>query len=372
MEGRRPHHPLSCAFSYLELLPDIDLKAKAVLWCGMANSTFFNSIAVLRKAPSRGVFVCGVCAAGVLFFTLLTGCKPAVQRGASVLPFFSPHEATNAYHHTERLVALGPRAAGTPGAQRAAEHLKSALQEIGIDAARIDAFEDEPPAGVLTFYNVLAELPAAQPEAPRIVLLSHFDTKINVPGDSAELPFEGANDSGSSTGLLLALAQSFAAAPQSLPCPILFAFLDGEECAYAYSDRDGLHGSKHLARDLRQRGVPVRAVILADMIGDRDLVLQIPRNSTPELRLLALTCAEQLGITAHVTLINSAILDDHQPFLNAGFPAINLIDFNFGSAPGFNDYWHTMEDTMDKLAPRSFEITGSLIVSMINTLCQPQ
>lgn len=319
----------------------------------------------------RNLLVRGACAAGVLFATLLTGCKPDGQQEASRLPSFTARDATNAFRHTERLVAISPRASGTSGAKHAAEHLQAALQEAGMPSVRIDAFEDETPAGVLTFYNVLAELPAAKPEAPRIVLLSHFDSKIGVPGDTAETPFVGANDSGSSTGLLLAMAERFAATPQPLPCHILFALLDGEECAYAYSDRDGLHGSKHLARQLRKDNVPVRAVILADMIGGRDLVLQIPRNSTPELRLLALSCAEQLGISAHVTLINSAILDDHQPFLDAGFPAVNLIDFAFGSAPGLNDYWHTMEDSMDKLDPKSFEITGSLIVSMINALCQP-
>lgn len=299
----------------------------------------------------------------------LGGCAPATKGTPARLPAFTATDATNAYRQTEHFVALGPRDGGTPGARRAADYLHERLQALGAPDVRTVAFDDNTPTGMRTFYNVLADFPAARADAPRIVLLSHFDTKSGVPGATSEAPFEGANDSGSSTGLLLTLADLFAQTPHPLPCHVLFAFLDGEECAVAYSDRDGLHGSKHLARDLRTRGVPVRAVILADMIGDRDLTLQIPRNSTPELRLLALSCADQLGIRDHVTLINGFILDDHQPFLDAGFAAIDLIDLEFGSAPGLNDYWHTMADTMDKLDPRSFEIVGKLITAMIASLC---
>ncbi len=302
-----------------------------------------------------------------LQLALLAGCRPK-SLAAEAFPSFTPQDATNAYAHTERFVALGPRAAGTPGARRAAEYLEGTLKDLGAASVRIASFEDETPLGIRTFHNVLAEFPAADPQAQWIVLLSHFDTKIDVPGDSEQTPFVGANDSGSSTGLLLALADGFARTGRPPPCNVLLAFLDGEECAVAYSDRDGLHGSKRLARDLRKQRLPVRAVILADMIGDRDLRIEIPRNGTPALRLLAVKCADQLGLSHYVKLGSGIILDDHQPFLDLGFPAVNLIDFSFGSAPGLNDYWHTLEDSMDKLDPKSFEITGRLITTMMNAL----
>jgi Zn-dependent M28 family amino/carboxypeptidase len=305
-----------------------------------------------------------------LLAALVCGCRPQPP-AAAPFPPFTAADATHAFDQTARLVALGPRAPGTPGGRRAAEHLERALQAAGAATARIASFEDATPSGTGTFHNVLATFPAANPQAPWIVLLSHFDTKRDVPGDTDETPFVGANDGGSSTGLLLALAARLArlSPAQPPPCNTLIAFLDGEECALAYSDRDGLHGSRRLARDLRREGLPVRAVILADMIGDRDLLLEIPRNGAPELRLLALACAERLGIRPHVTLGSSVILDDHQPFLDQGFPAVDLIDFAFGSAPGRNDYWHTVQDTMDKLDPRSFQITGSLIIALMNALC---
>jgi len=310
------------------------------------------------------------CAAAALLAALASGCRPPAPPPA--FPAFTAHDATNACAHTARFVARGPRAAGTPGARRAAEFLQAALRDLGAASARIESFEDETPFGPRLFHNVLASFPAADPRAPWIVLLSHFDTKTGVPGDSEETPFVGANDSGSPTGLLLALAERFARlTPDRLPAGVLLAFLDGEECAVAYSDRDGLHGSRRLARDLRAQRLPVRAVILADMIGDRDLRLEIPRNGAPELRLLALACAERLGLGSRVALGNTIILDDHQPFLDLGFPAVNLIDFAFGSAPGLNDYWHTLEDTMDKLDPASFEITGRIILAMMNALAAP-
>ncbi len=305
-----------------------------------------------------------------LLGALLCGCGQQPPR-ATVFPPFTGQDAAQAFDQTARFVACGPRAAGTPDARRAAVYLERALADAGAATARIESFEDDTPFGVRTFHNVLADFPAADPQAPWIILLSHFDTKTGISGDSAETPFVGANDGGSSVGLLLALAARFARESQLLPCHVRIAFLDGEECAVAYSDRDGLHGSRHLARALRREGLSVRAVILADMIGDRDLLIEIPRNGTPALRLLALECADRLGIRPHVKLGSGIVLDDHQPFLDLGFPAVDLIDFAFGSAPGRNDYWHTCEDTVEKLAPASFEITGSLIVAMMNALCGP-
>ena len=305
-----------------------------------------------------------------LLGALVCGCRPQTP-AAAAFPPFTAADSTNAFDQTARFVALGSRAPGTPEGRRAAEYLEGALRTAGAATVRIASFEDATPSGVRTFHNVLATFPAANPQAPWIVLLSHFDTKRDIPGATDETPFVGANDGGSSTGLLLALAARFAIQSPTQPPPfnILIACLDGEECALAYSDRDGLHGSRRLARDLRRERLPVRAVILADMIGDRDLLLEIPRNGTPELRLLALACAERLGIRQHVTLGSSSILDDHQPFLDQGFPAVDLIDFAFGSAPGRNDYWHTIQDTMDKLDPHSFQITGSLIIALLNALC---
>jgi glutaminyl-peptide cyclotransferase len=148
--------------------------------------------------------------------------------------------------------------------------------------------------------------------------------------------------------------------------------VDGEECRLQFGPHDGLHGSRRLAGQLatpfRQ---PVRGVILLDMIGDRDLTVTLPANGTRQLTLLALEAARLVGARHQFRLSDSQILDDHQPFLDAGFPAVDLIDFSYGSAPGLNDYWHTAQDTTDKLSAASLTTMGQVVAEMLAQLDQP-
>jgi len=111
-------------------------------------------------------------------------------------------------------------------------------------------------------------------------------------------------------------------------------------------------------------------VILMDMIGDRNLKIQVPRNSSATLRVLALRAADALNLRQHIGLFDGAILDDHQPFLDRGFVAIDLIDFDYGREPGGNDYWHTREDTVDKLSAESLYVTGSIVLKMIDLIAE--
>ena len=304
----------------------------------------------------------GLCAALAL---CLYGCGP---RGGSVVgdvgtrPIGAAAPAglgERALELVTELCALGPRDAGTPGAARAADWIQGQLTAFGYEVER-DTFSDDTPDGTATFHNVTALLPGSA--SARIILLSHFDTKSGIADD-----FVGANDGGSSTGLLLALAEWLAG--QQLRHTLEFTFLDGEECRYAYSAVDGLHGSRRRAAQLR--GAEVDAVILLDMIGDQDLVFTIPRNCTPELKLLFLDAAKALGYENRVKLLNTDILDDHQPFLDAGFAAIDLIDFNYGSRPGLNDYWHTTADTLDKLSARTLQTVAEVVYEMLARLSAP-
>ena len=150
--------------------------------------------------------------------------------------------------------------------------------------------------------------------------------------------------------------------------PVLFGFLDGEECRVQYGPHDGLHGSRRLAAQLAAEHRKVRAVILLDMIGDRDLTVTIPANGSSELTLLALQAAETAGVRNKFALADGQVLDDHQPFIEAGFPAVDLIDFIYGSAPGLNDYWHTPADTLDKISESSLTSVGQVVVEMLRQL----
>ncbi|MCX7006757.1 MAG: M28 family peptidase [Kiritimatiellaeota bacterium] len=148
------------------------------------------------------------------------------------------------------------------------------------------------------------------------------------------------------------------------------AFLDGEECRVEYGPHDGLHGSRHLAQQLAAAGRTndVRAVILLDMIGDRDLSVTLPPNGDARLTALVLDAATAEGARAKFGLAPGGILDDHQPFLDAGMPAVDLIDFLYGSAPGLNDYWHTAADTPDKLSAESLQTIGRVVLRVLAAL----
>jgi glutaminyl-peptide cyclotransferase len=235
-------------------------------------------------------------------------------------------------------------------------------------AASLDEFEEETPAGKIVFRNVIGSLPGRdtndRPVVSWIVLAAHYDTKSGIAQD-----FEGANDSGSGVGMLLELARVIKNSAD-LPANFVFAFLDGEECVNHYDENDGLHGSRHLAGQLVKdgRSRKARAVIILDMVGDRDLNITIPRNSVFSLVSALFGAAEAEGTRAQFSLSSGPILDDHEPFISAGMPAIDIIDFEYGSRPGWNDYWHTPQDTLDKLSVSSLETVGRTTLRFLDHL----
>ncbi len=309
-----------------------------------------------------------VCA--VLLLAAATSCsRPSPPPSAPHPLPFNALRGDHALNEARDFIAIHPRHSGSEGAARAADHIESRLTALGLMPSR-DVFAEKTPNGSVTFRNISAELKATpvsqSTPAPLIVLASHYDTKSEI-SDS----FTGANDSGSSTGLLLELARVCAAQPR-LASDILFAFLDGEECAKKYGPTDGLHGSRRLAKRLAaDASRSVRAVIVLDMIGDRDLNVTIPANSDRKLLQTVLKAAHHTGHRKQFSLWRRAVLDDHVPFLNAGMPAIDLIDFEYGSRPGRNDYWHTENDTLDKLSAESLEAVGQTVLETLNLLTAP-
>jgi glutaminyl-peptide cyclotransferase len=196
------------------------------------------------------------------------------------------------------------------------------------------------------------------------VLACHYDTKSGIGTN-----FCGANDSASGVGLALDLARGlFATRPHA--ATIVVAFLDGEECVREYDAADGLHGSRRMARRLAGDGRSrlVTGVFVLDMVGDRDLTVTIPPNSTPSLVAAIFEAAHAENARSAFSLHRTPILDDHVPFISAGMPAADVIDFNYGSRPGANDYWHTPQDTVDKLDARSLETVGRVVWRVITRL----
>ena len=283
---------------------------------------------------------------------VLAGCKPAAP---------SAFEGARAFSETEALVQISPRDAGTGGGRIAAIHLETRLKALGYKTV-VDTFSEETPSGKMFFNNVLGRLPGNTDRL--IILASHFDTKAGISED-----FQGANDSGSSSGILLELARVLSERGPS-ETEFLVAFFDGEECRTKYGPTDGLHGSRRLAQQILAGGGAevVEAVILLDMVGDKDLNITIPRNCSKGLVTQLFSAAHEMGVRPVFSLGPGSILDDHVPFLLAGMPAIDVIDFEYGSAPGLNDYWHTEEDTMDKLSAESMQTVGDVILRMVENL----
>lgn len=267
--------------------------------------------------------------------------------------------ALGAFERVEAICAIGPRESGTIGAAEAAAWIAAELDAAGLFPVT-DSFSDKTASGEKTFRNVTATITGTTKK--HILLLSHYDTKSGV-GEG----FAGANDGGSSTALLLSLAKWFRANPPD-GATLTFAFLDGEECETEYGPRDGLHGSHRLAAQMKGARTRLDAVILLDMVGDADLTLTIPSNSDPRLVATLMQSAKRLGMAERVRRKPEEMLDDHQPFLELGYPAIDIIDFEYGSAPGLNDYWHTPEDTLDKLSDETLDAVGALVIDMANNL----
>jgi glutaminyl-peptide cyclotransferase len=169
--------------------------------------------------------------------------------------------------------------------------------------------------------------------------------------------------------LLLELARLCATGP-TLDPDILFAFFDGEECLVNYGPNDGLHGSRRLAGRLKAAGTVrnTRAFILLDMVGDQKLTITVPRNSSPPLVAAAFAAAAVGGARNRFRLAPGGVLDDHVPFLEIGIPAIDIIDFEYGAAARGNEYWHTPQDTLDKLSAESLAIVGRVVVQMVNRI----
>ncbi len=298
------------------------------------------------------------CLMGVL---CASGCGRAPEAETIEMPV-PVFDGAAAFRECADFVKLGPKPAMTPSAEAAAVYLEGRLRAVGAEA-RIDTFEDAVPRGTGTFRNVLGSIPGDTNCV--IVIAAHYDTKTGISAD-----FAGANDSGSGVGVVLEVMRAMAGARREGGAEIRAAFFDGEECRREYGPRDGLHGSRHLARQWVESGEAqrVKAFILVDMVGDRDLTVTLPPNGTPDLLKMVFEAARLEGVRDRFFLSPGGILDDHEPFLNAGIPSVDLIDFRYGSTPGGNEYWHTPADTMDKLDAASLDAVGRVVLRVMAML----
>jgi glutaminyl-peptide cyclotransferase len=268
-------------------------------------------------------------------------------------------DGQRAFQHVVNLVGIGPHSAGTDGIRRAQDYITGQLKGFGCPAD-IEAFHTPTPVGDMEMKNIVAKIPGASPQI--VLFLTHYDTK--------RLPnFVGADDSGSSTGVMLELARQLC--PRKNALTIWIAFLDGEEAfdPDKWQDPDHTYGSRELAARMALSGdlARTKAVILADMVGGRNLQLHRETSSTKWLTDMLWSTAARLGYGNTFVSSQMAVEDDHDAFLARHVDAADIIDLD---TPQRLAYWHTPQDTLDKLSPTSLAVVGHVLIAVVPQLEQ--
>jgi Zn-dependent M28 family amino/carboxypeptidase len=260
-----------------------------------------------------------------------------------------------AMEDTRKVTAFGPRPPGSPELAKTRAYILAQIRPTGCTLVP-DKFVGSIPGGTLAMENIICRFAGKSGKA--VVFTGHYDTKLT-PGET----FVGANDGGSSTGFLIEMARVLARKPRVHD--VYLVWFDGEEAFRHWSATDGLHGSRHLAERWKAEGMLARIVALVnvDMIGDRNLNVLRDEGSNAAIREIIWQAAADLGYARHFLNVPSGVEDDHMPFARLGVPAADLIDFDYGPD---NSYWHTTEDTIDKLAPESFEVIGKVLLEFLH------
>jgi Zn-dependent M28 family amino/carboxypeptidase len=262
--------------------------------------------------------------------------------------------------HVVSLVEMGPHTSGSENIKRVRDYIKENITDAGLKVKE-DRFTASTPLGTKDMVNLIAVRPGKVHAI--IAIGAHYETKF-----FSDFTFVGANDNCSGTGLLLELAHVISAMQNpSLEFTYWFIFLDGEEAFLKWTESDSLYGSRHLVQKLRESGeiYNIKAFILLDMIGDKDLNFFKESNSSAWLTKIIWETAKGLDYDKIFLDKKTMVTDDHIPFLNAGISSIDLIDFTYGgnNSPGF--YWHTPHDTLDKVSQESLEIVGKTVLKSL-------
>jgi glutaminyl-peptide cyclotransferase len=313
-----------------------------------------------------------VCA--VLLIVGLAGCKSSdapgnagrapVVRAAAKAPPQMPDEDTPAPEKTDgfdgkrafadvaKQVGFGPHPSGSQAIAQVQDYILAELSSAGC-TADVDAFNGQTPGGEIAMKNILVKIPGER--SGIILLATHYDTKKL---DN----FVGADDGGSSTAVTLELARLLCA--QHGRYQVWIAFFDGEEAVnHEWKDPDNRYGSRQMAAKLALSGdLPkIRAFLLTDIVGSRELRIKRDTNSDKSLTDLVWTTAKNLGYAGVFVNDPTAIEDDHQSFSARGVRTVDVIDLEI-------PYWHTQQDTLDKISSKSLTVVGHVLAETIKQL----
>lgn len=269
-------------------------------------------------------------------------------------------DAASALEYVRAQLAFGPRIPGTEGHARMAAWLDSLLRTRA-DTVVVQAWDHQAADGtVLPLRNVIARFRPDRTD--RLLFLAHWDTRPRADAYGSadpDAPVPGANDGASGVAVLLAMADALAARPPDIGVDLLF--VDGEDYGEFAADRDVLLGSKYYAANPLPGPKP-RFAVLFDMVGDRDLQIHPEGHSltaAPDVVALVWRVAGQIGYrNLFPESPRHTVIDDHIPLQQAGFLAINLIDFDY-------PWWHTPEDTLDKVSGESLKAVAEVGMALI-------
>jgi glutaminyl-peptide cyclotransferase len=257
--------------------------------------------------------------------------------------------------------SIKPRHSGSKGAKETVKFINKYLKVLNVKYLN-QAWTGNTPDGPIEFTNVIAEIDG-QSKDKFIIIGCHFDGKklFSVPD------FEAANDGASGVAVLLSMIKAIKNSEIKPLLSIKFLFFDGEECIINYTRSDGLYGSRYYADQLEKADQlkNCRAVIILDMIGDRDLNITLPSGSDKNILKLLFEIVKKKQYSKYFTKYKSDIIDDHTPFQIRGIPVMDVIDFHYGDG---NRFWHTAADTVDKTSEKSLAITGDTILQLIYQL----
>ena len=262
-----------------------------------------------------------------------------------------------ALEYARQFAAIGPRWPTGPGHPKAEAFLRDQFKH---DQVEEDTFTANTPIGPVAMRNFIVRFPGKKDGV--IVLSTHYETNYPL----RNINFVGANDGASTTGLLLTIADQLRGKTLD-GYSVWLVFFDGEEAIQSWSASDSTYGSRHLAAKWGRDGTlgKIKAFILADMIGDKDLDIQRESKSTGWLVDLVRQAAHKFGYDRYFFKTEEAVEDDHLAFVDRGVPSIDLIDLDYGPN---NSYHHTAQDTMDKISAKSLTIDGDVFLETIRLI----
>jgi Zn-dependent M28 family amino/carboxypeptidase len=266
-------------------------------------------------------------------------------------------DGKRAFEHVAKQVGFGPRPSGSQAITQTQDYILTQLKSDGC-TTEVDAFNADTPIGRLSMKNILVKIPGD--DSSIILLGTHYDSLLR-----NDITFVGADDSASSTAVMLELARLLCG--KHGKHAVWIAFFDGEEAMKAWSETDSRYGSRQMAARFAASGdmAKIKAFLLADMVGSRSLHFARESTSTPALVDLMWGTAAKLGYSEIFVNTSRGAEDDHDSFLKRKVPSMDVIDFDREQDVPF---WHTSDDSLDKISGRSLAISGHVFLETVNEL----